>query len=147
MVQEKSSSNEDKIRLLLEQSEDRYNRMLENLKGEVIALAPKDLMMLKNYSWPGNIRELQNVLRRYITIRNLEFLKSSKLKNLAIEENPGAEDSAGKIIPLKDAVDDFEKHHILNTLKQNQWKKGKSATVLNVARKTLFRKMKTHGLI
>jgi transcriptional regulator with PAS, ATPase and Fis domain len=115
--------------------------------GKVIDLAPKDLIRLKNYSWPGNIRELQNVLRRYLTIRNLEFLKGSRLENLTVEDNLGPEVSGDQIIPLKKAVGGFEKNHIQNVLDQNQWNKGKTANVLNISRKTLFRKMKLYGLL
>jgi len=114
--------------------------------GEATSIAPNDLILLKKYHWPGNIRELQNVLRRYIVHKNLAFLKLSKLKNkMSTDNTPGV--STGKESPLKDAVGDFEKNFIQNILNQNQWNKGKSASILNISRKTLFRKMKTHGLI
>ena len=115
--------------------------------NKVTTLAPKDLMTLKNYHWPGNIRELQNVLRRYITFRNLDFLQVSNTKDLTFEDNSEHENSADKIISLRKAVGDFEKNHIQDILKQNQWHKGKSARSLGISRKTLFRKMKTYGLI
>ncbi|MCP4022284.1 MAG: hypothetical protein GY729_10615 [Desulfobacteraceae bacterium] len=104
-------------------------------------------MILKRYRWPGNIRELQNVLRRYIAHKNLEFLKVSKLKSLISKDKISSGIPTGKAIPLKDAVGDFEKNHIQNILNQNQWNKGKSANILNISRKTLFRKMKAHELI
>ncbi len=115
--------------------------------SEVIALSQKDLMILKNYHWPGNIRELQNVLRRYISLRNLEFLKVSSLKKRAIQDDTETQDAWGENIPLKNAVGDFEKNHIQSVLTQNQWNKGKSANILDISRKTLFRKMKMHGLL
>jgi len=115
--------------------------------NKVTTLAPKDLITLKNYHWPGNIRELQNVLRRYLTFRNLDFLKVSNIKDLTFEDNSGRENSANKMIPLKKVVSDFEKCHIQDILNQNQWHKGKSAGFLGISRKTLFRKMKMYGLI
>ncbi|MCF6248924.1 MAG: sigma 54-interacting transcriptional regulator, partial [Desulfobacula sp.] len=115
--------------------------------GEVTALSQKDLMILKNYHWPGNIRELQNVLRRYITLKNLEFLNVSGLEASAIADNAGAQEPDHKIVALKDAVGGFEKNHIQRVLNQNHWNKGKSANILNISRKTLFRKMKIYGLI
>jgi PAS domain S-box-containing protein len=109
-------------------------------------LAPKDLITLKNYHWPGNIRELQNVLRRYITLQNLDFLEVSNNKDLT-EDNFKHGNSTDKIILLKNAVGDFEKDHIQDILNQNHWHKGKSSKLLGISRKTLFRKMKTYGLI
>jgi len=114
---------------------------------DLTALAQKDIILLKSYHWPGNVRELQNVLRRYITLNNLDFLNVSKLKNLAVEKSFESNDSVDTTIPLKKAANEFEKNHILDALNQNQWNKGKSAHILNISRKTLFRKMKTHGLL
>jgi len=114
---------------------------------KVTTLAPKDLVTLKKYHWPGNIRELQNVLRRYITFRNLDFLKTSNMKVKAGEIDFRYDNPIDKIIPLREAVGNFEKNHIQEILNQNQWQKGKIAKSLGISRKTLFRKMKTYGLI
>ena len=114
---------------------------------KVTTLAPKDLITLKRYHWPGNIRELQNVLRRYVTFRNLDFLLAPDKKISPFEDNSGQENLVDKIIPLKKAVGDFEKSHIQNILNQNRWQKGKIAKSLGISRKTLFRKMKTYGLL
>ncbi len=117
--------------------------------NSVTPLTPKDLIILKNYSWPGNVRELQNVLRRYITLKTLDFLEASPVKRTAIGSNPEhqAETHAEGVIPLIKIVGDFEKNHILDILNQNRWKKGKTSKALGISRKTLFRKMKTYGLI
>jgi transcriptional regulator with PAS, ATPase and Fis domain len=117
--------------------------------NSVTPLTPNDLMILKNYSWPGNVRELQNVLRRYITLKTLDFLELSPVKSTAVESNPEhqAETPEEGAIPLIKALGDFEKNHILDMLSRNQWKKGKTSKSLGISRKTLFRKMKTYGLI
>ena len=115
--------------------------------NKVTTLAPKDLIILKNYHWPGNVRELQNVLRRYVTFRNLDFLKASNMNVLTNEDNVEHDNSTDKILPLKKAVGDFEKNHIQNVLNQHQWHKSKTAEFLGISRKTLFRKMKIYGLI
>ncbi|MCK5682645.1 sigma-54-dependent Fis family transcriptional regulator, partial [bacterium] len=123
------------------------NFFKSNYKSEKIpTLSPNDLITLKNYHWPGNIRELQNVLRRYITFQNLDFLKMSNVKYFGLENNLQNKDIIDNSIPLRKAVEKFEKNHIRNILQQNQWHKGKSAKFLEISRKTLFRKMKTYGL-
>jgi transcriptional regulator with PAS, ATPase and Fis domain len=113
----------------------------------VSTLAPKDLITLKNYHWPGNIRELQNVLRRYVILKNLDFLQVSKTSDLTLEDPSKPMPAVDKTVSLKKAVGDFEKHRIQDVLNQNQWQKGKSSKILGISRKTLFRKMKTYGLI
>ena len=117
-----------------------------NKADKVATLAPKDLIILKNYHWPGNIRELHNVLRRYITFKNLDFLKVSHARDLTPENNLQSEYGAEESVPLRKAVVEFEKKYIQNILEQNQWHKGKSAKSLKISRKTLFRKIKAYGL-
>jgi PAS domain S-box-containing protein len=114
--------------------------------GTVNHLSSKDLTILKSYHWPGNIRELQNILRRYITFKNLDFLQTISPNDLKLKDNPEHESFAHNITPLKEAMEEFEKKHIQNVLNQNHWHKKKSANSLNINRKTLFRKMKIYGL-
>jgi transcriptional regulator with PAS, ATPase and Fis domain len=114
--------------------------------GTVKHLSSKDFTILKNYHWPGNIRELQNVLRRYLAFQNLDFLQALNKNDLKHEDPLEDMNFSNDITPLKEAIDDFEKKHIQNILNQNRWHKKKSADSLNINRKTLFRKMKLYGL-
>ncbi len=114
---------------------------------DVTALTQKDIVLLKNYTWPGNVRELQNVLRRYISLNSLDFLRVSTPDNSGFEASLEPSDPLDTTIPLKKATGDFEKNYIQDILNRNQWIKGKCATKLNISRKTLFRKMKAHGLL
>ena len=120
---------------------------LYSKKHTLSTLTPQDLIKLKNYRWPGNIRELQNVIRRYITLKNLDFLEESNYKAMKPEKNIQSSDTSEKRIPLKKALGDFEKNYIQDILTQNRWHKIKTAKILGVSRKTLFRKMKNYGLI
>jgi PAS domain S-box-containing protein len=111
-------------------------------------LRPEDREILKNYYWPGNVRELQNIMRRYITMRNLDFLSGDntpaprKIKEIEKIEDESIDESHS----LGEAVARFEKKFILESLKKNRWQKGKTATILDVSRKTLFRKMKSYEI-
>jgi PAS domain S-box-containing protein len=117
-------------------------------KGESLAtLAPENLKTLRNYHWPGNVRELQNVIRRYIALRNFDFLTDSTLSESVDPVGGGNPVLTEEQLSLQEAVGRFEKHYILEALKKNRWQKGKTATILSVSRKTLFRKMKSHEII
>ncbi len=106
----------------------------------------KVLGMLYNYDWPGNVRELQNVLQRYITMKTLDFMSTSVSKPVAQEDfKPVDLQKGGE--SLDQAVTNFEKNIILGVLEQKKWQKNKAASVLQIDRKTLFRKMKKYGLL
>ncbi|MDO9264919.1 MAG: sigma 54-interacting transcriptional regulator, partial [Desulfosalsimonadaceae bacterium] len=106
----------------------------------------KVLGMLYNYDWPGNVRELQNVLQRYITMKTLDFMSPTVSKSASLEEFKTVELQEGSE-SLDQAVENFEKNIILGLLEQNKWQKNKVASVLQIDRKTLFRKMKKYGLL
>lgn len=106
----------------------------------------KVLGMLYNYEWPGNVRELQNVLQRYITLKTLDFMSTSVTKSVAIDDIDSI-DIQENAESLSQAMDNVEKTIIRSVLEKNQWQKSRTATILNVNRKTLFRKMKKYDLI
>lgn len=110
------------------------------------ALTPQVMEALQDYGWPGNIRELQNVLQRLMTIKRLDLdlvldnFTAETDERLPLPKNP----SPGK--GLKTLMEIYEKQLILAALKKNKWHRVKSATDLNINRKTLFKKMKQHGV-
>jgi len=92
-----------------------------------------------NYPWPGNLRELQNVIHRYLTVDRLDFMSVGSLSQPA-EKRP----SEGK--PLQETVQDLEKGAIVRALEQTQWSKSKAASLLGMSRRSLFRRMQKFGL-
>ncbi len=90
---------------------------------------------LLRYHWPGNVRELQNVLQRYITVGLLEFIDSILPAQMAEELNP-------ERINLPHAVENLERALITEALNQSRWNKSKTAIILGISRRALFRKLK-----
>jgi PAS domain S-box-containing protein len=120
------------------------DHFLEQIAGgpKLPTLPGRVLEALYRYDWPGNIRELQNVLRRYLAIKRLDFLD-------APGETPGAE-SAPAVEPgqsLSQTMARFERTVIEKCLEAHRWHRGQTAAALKVDRKTLFIKMKAYGLI
>jgi PAS domain S-box-containing protein len=96
------------------------------------------------YDWPGNIRQLQNVLQRYTTLNKFEF---SEIFDGYNDENvlpDGA--SENEITDFKTAVQGLEKRLIISALERTQWHKANAAEFLGLPRRTLFRKIKEYGL-
>ncbi len=123
------------------------------------ALPPEFFQRLLNYSWPGNIRELQNVLSRYIAFQETE-LRHSKAKELRqvlpdftfsddlLGPPPGLKAAAPASLPeAARSFEDFERARLLTALNQSEWNVDMAAGQLHISRSTLYRKMKKYGLM
>jgi len=107
--------------------------------GEVIGV-------FMRYEWPGNVRELQNLLQRYISLKDMDFLKElPSLIPLDSDDFIG-EDILKKSRNLPEAVALLEKRMIVKALNKNLWQRGRAASELNVDRKTLYSKIKKYSL-
>ncbi len=106
--------------------------------GKMIRSIPKTSMRkLENYSWPGNIRELQNTIENAIIISENEILKV---------ETPGSSILSKK---GKMKLTDIERDHIIEVLKSTNWRLGGSggaAELLDMKRTTLYAKMKKYEI-
>ena len=119
------------------------HHFLERLvSGEKLPVIPSHVMSrLQAHPWPGNIRELQNVIHRYITMNRLDLPSPEPHADLPPEPR-----EEGCPRPLSDVLDEVEKAHILRTLESTRWQKARAAELLGVHRKTLFRKLKGYGI-
>ncbi len=114
-------------------------------KGVPQSLPDSVRELLCGYEWPGNIRELQNVLHRYMTLERLDFIASPKEFSSALASPPLPVKKSGH--DLKGSKEIFEKETIEKVLRENKWHRGNTAATLGISRKTLFRKMKKLGLL
>jgi len=119
------------------------HHFLEKLgMGDTLPVVPSHVTnRLQAHAWPGNIRELQNVVHRYVTMNRLDLPQPEETRPL---ETPRRED--GPPIPLNLVLEEAEKAHILRTLETTRWQKAKTAEILGIHRKTLFRKLKSYGI-
>lgn len=106
------------------------------------SLPVKIFEALHNHDWPGNVRELENVLKRYFTIERLDFVNPYRPHTA----NKANDYSMQKSTGLRDAVELFEKDYISEVLNQNKWHKRKTAKMLDIPERTLYRKLKGYNL-
>ncbi len=93
------------------------------------------LRRLEEFPFPGNIRELENMIERAIVVGNG---KKITLKDLPLEKTLTA--------PSFESLDDLEKNHIYQILTKYNWNISASATALKVDRVTLYNKIKKYDL-
>jgi len=96
------------------------------------------LTILKEYSWPGNIRELKNLMEKTVILIDENEIKAEDIRNLLDIKN----DSPASTNDAIRTRDDYEREYILSILNKADWYLGNTAKLMGIDRSTLFRKMK-----
>jgi two-component system nitrogen regulation response regulator NtrX len=102
-------------------------------------IAPDGLKMIEAYDWPGNIRELRNVIERIVIMIPSNTVTA---KNIIIGET--ARSDYFSFNTLKEARELFEKDFITKKLEENNWNISKTAEILDIERSNLHRKIKAY---
>ncbi len=110
----------------------------QNFNKKVNKIEKNIIQALQDYDFPGNIRELRNMVERAILVMNSSTLR---LKDFIIPEGNSIA-SNNQILPLEE----LEKQQIINALKATDFNKTKTAELLNVHRKVIERRIKKYGL-
>lgn len=106
-------------------------------------IAPEALAILRNYRWPGNIRELENLTERLVAITEGEIITEYDIPaEYRISSHFLSKGSNNMRDALKAAVEGFERAFILQILNEENWHQMRAAERLGVHRKTLEYKMK-----
>lgn len=126
---------------------DRFNRQMnKSLKG----FTPDALAVLECYPWPGNIRELENLIERMVVLgTEKQFIDEKDLPFDLLfhrESIKGAENGNGENKGLIQARKSFERLYILRALQSCRWNQTWTANFLGIHRNTLLQKMKALDL-
>lgn len=112
----------------------------QEFKKEVIGFTDEAMEIIQKYHWPGNLREMKNVIKRSVLLTTEPYISADilpqELKNKKSEEiNSNA---------LHD--EEFEKSQILKALEMCNNNKSQAALLLKIDRKTLYNKMKLYNM-
>lgn len=100
---------------------------------------------LSNYDWPGNIRELENVIERAINFLDSDLIiKPKHLPEKLVKNNVKISYDL-KEGSLKSMLQNMEKEIIYNVLRKNGWNKNKTARVLGISRAGLYKKIEEYN--
>jgi len=121
------------------------SQLREDTNRQVNGFSEEALTALEGYPWPGNIRELQNVVERAVLLGKDETIVIGDLPRDVIG---GATISMPRMsnMTLKESLEEPERRIILDVLESNDWNRNATADTLGVNRTTLYKKMKKLGL-
>ena len=115
---------------------DQANREMDK---HLIGFDEKACKALQEYHWPGNLRQMKNMVRRATLLATGKFITLNELSDL--QEATALPLSA---MPLRN--EEAEKRHILEVLRQTGNNKSRAAQLLAIDRKTLYNKLKQYGI-
>jgi DNA-binding NtrC family response regulator len=122
---------------------------------ERLQVTPEAMSCLTRYPWPGNIRELRNVIERLSVLADSQMLTVDTLPPAIAKaaQEPAEPGRPGR--PADDArsdgapdltLDEVERRHILRTLERHRWNKKRVAGILGIDTKTLYNKLRRYGV-
>ena len=104
----------------------------DELASPVRGFSPAALASIKKFSWPGNIRQLENRIKKALVLCDQTLLSPEDL-----DLGPGQTDSP--ILPLEKAKEDFQRRYVLEVLERNNGNRTQTARDLGVDPRTIFR--------
>ncbi|MGD9015633.1 MAG: sigma-54 dependent transcriptional regulator [Candidatus Omnitrophota bacterium] len=140
----------DDIPLLVEEFLKRSN---QRVNKKITGISQEAMQALGAYDWPGNIRELENIIERAVILCQGEVIAKEDLpEHLQATEGiqvqaEALNNGAKKTKLLKEALKNPEREIIRCALEQANWNRKKAAENLGINRTTLYNKMKQYGLL
>lgn len=115
------------------------NKIKTKLGKDVRGITMDAKHLLMSYNWPGNIRELENVIERAVLVTPVNFIRAQDLPTYIKE-------STKKDSPASLTLNDLEKNHIQSVLTTTGGNKTKAASILGISRRALLRKINKYNL-
>ena len=129
------------------------NRFAYEFGKDVVGFTHTALESLSKHEWPGNISELESVVRRGVAVCQGARITSGHLASiLAYPTSPKGPPNTPQphlplsLRPLKEALAEPEKRIIIQALQALKWNRNETARMLDINRTTLYKKMKKYGL-
>jgi DNA-binding NtrC family response regulator len=139
-------NRQDDIAILV----DHYLKMYcKEMNAPLKKVSSRVMDLFNQYRWPGNIRELSNAMRSAVVLADDQIepdhlptsISFSQEEKIESDEKTPFGDAA-----LRDVLKKVEREHILATLEKTNWNRTEAAKILNIDYKTLYNKMREHGI-
>ncbi|EPR44262.1 two component, sigma54 specific, transcriptional regulator, Fis family [Desulfovibrio sp. X2] len=132
------SDRREDIPLLVRHFMEKYSL---SFRKPVAAIHPQALHILQNYSYPGNVRELENIVERAVALTDCDQIRPQDLPQDLQQLEFDTLD--GEALP---SLDEVERRYIATVLEKTGYNKGLAAQILDIPRTTLWRKLKAYGI-
>ena len=135
-------NRKDDIPLLVNHFLDKFNEKLGPPARKGISDEAMDV--LSSYTWPGNIRELENVIERAVILE-----ESREIQVDSLPEKLRSRDRSSQRLITEQAqvtLEELEKEYLLKVLEDTNWQKKRASTILGINASTLYRKIQRYGL-
>jgi DNA-binding NtrC family response regulator len=136
------------IELLSHYFLEKYNKKYDR---KVTTISPSVLALLQNYDFPGNVRELMNIINSSIIIESGSVLTKSSLPHYFHEhihvDKPAVINGSGETgTSILKSLKEMEKEHIARVLRYTNMNKTKASQILGISRVSLISKIKQYGI-
>jgi len=116
------------------------------------SIQPEAAELMQEYDWPGNIRELKNIMERLVIMTPGSCINADQLPYMILEHKIQREgfdhklDHALEIHSLREAREEFEREFIIQKLDENDWNITRTAESIELERSNLHRKIRSYGI-
>lgn len=116
--------------------------------GKKVKGFEEDVMTLfERYDWPGNLREMKNVVKRAVLLTSGDMVRMEAIpQEMTSSVRESSKEKSAPVYDLKALQEVQERETIMKTLQEVRYNKSKAARILNIDRKTLYMKMEKYGI-
>ena len=125
------------------------NNLARQFGKNALPISDKLAQECLRYHWPGNLRELGNLVKRYLVLEDESMLVDelqNKTRDGSTDEGAAASGRGGLKALVRSLKDDAEAKEIQRALEDSNWNRKLAAAQLNISYKALLYKIKQHGL-
>jgi len=130
------------IPLLVDYFIKRFNKKL----GKLVEITPEALKCLMDYDFPGNVRELENIIERSVALSAGDTINAYDIV-MAVEKDGFISLRNEDIPSLKEVISKTEMTHLMKVLEKTNWNRIKAAKILGISRKNLWEKLKAYNIV
>ncbi|WP_313201720.1 sigma-54-dependent Fis family transcriptional regulator [Pseudomonas sp.] len=116
----------------------------QEAQGQVVRLAPEARQALLGFAWPGNVRQMRNVLRTLVALCEDTLIRFPDLPSIIRAYAPSV--GAPEVSVRGDVLQSAERQALMEILEAKHWHLTRVAEHLGISRNTLYRKLRKHGI-